>query len=121
VKGDAPIVTLSVNGLAMRVAAYPIPGHADDCITLHLGYGRTRAGEKGSGTGFNAYLLRTSDAPWIRTGVEVVPQPERYPVARTEEHHLIDTRQKDASNSTAPTTAPWCLQVCWRSSRKTPN
>jgi MoCo/4Fe-4S cofactor protein with predicted Tat translocation signal len=58
VRGDAPIITLSVNGQAMRVAAYPIPGHADDCITLHLGYGRTRAGEKGSGTGFNAYLLR---------------------------------------------------------------
>jgi molybdopterin-containing oxidoreductase family iron-sulfur binding subunit len=95
VQGDAPIVTLSVNGYAMRVAAYPIPGHADDCITLHLGYGRTRAGEKGSGTGFNAYLLRTSDAPWIRTGVEVIPQPERYPIARTEEHHLIDTRQKN--------------------------
>jgi MoCo/4Fe-4S cofactor protein with predicted Tat translocation signal len=95
VKGDAPIVTLSVNGQATRFAAYPIPGHADDCITLHLGYGRTRAGEKGSGTGFNAYLLRASDTPWIRTGVEVIPQPERYPVARTEEHHLIDTRQKN--------------------------
>ncbi|MFN7017193.1 MAG: TAT-variant-translocated molybdopterin oxidoreductase, partial [Fimbriimonadales bacterium] len=96
VKGDAPIVTLSVNGQAMRVAAYPIPGHADDCITVHLGYGRTRAGSKGSGTGFDAYLIRTSDAPWIRTGVEVIPQAERYPVARTEEHHLIDTRKKDA-------------------------
>ena len=34
-------------------------------VTVHLGYGRTRAGRVGNGVGFNAYALRTSDAPWF--------------------------------------------------------
>ena len=37
----------------------------DDCVTVHLGYGRTRAGHVGNGAGFNAYALRTSDALWF--------------------------------------------------------
>ena len=36
-----------------------MPGHADDSVTLHLGYGRTRAGRVGQRAGFNAYALRT--------------------------------------------------------------
>jgi molybdopterin-containing oxidoreductase family iron-sulfur binding subunit len=40
-------------------------------VTVHLGYGRTRAGRVGTGVGFNAYALRTSDAPWFGGGLEV--------------------------------------------------
>ncbi|MDW8392559.1 MAG: 4Fe-4S dicluster domain-containing protein, partial [Oscillochloridaceae bacterium] len=32
--------------------------------------------------------------------MEVIPQAERYPIARTEEHHLIDTRKPDELDST---------------------
>ena len=35
------------------------PGTRHDSVTVHLGYGRTRAGQVGTGTGFNAYALRT--------------------------------------------------------------
>ena len=35
-----------------------MPGHAKDSITITVGYGRTRAGRVGNGTGFNAYALR---------------------------------------------------------------
>ena len=35
------------------------PGHAPDTLTLHLGYGRTRAGRVGNGIGFNVNALRT--------------------------------------------------------------
>ena len=34
---------------------------------MFLGYGRTQAGRVGNGVGFNAYQLRTSDAPWYLT------------------------------------------------------
>jgi molybdopterin-containing oxidoreductase family iron-sulfur binding subunit len=35
---------------------------------VHLGYGRENAGRVGSGQGFNAYLIRTADAPFHVTG-----------------------------------------------------
>jgi molybdopterin-containing oxidoreductase family iron-sulfur binding subunit len=35
---------------------------------VHLGYGREFAGRVGSGAGFNAYLIRTADAPFYATG-----------------------------------------------------
>ena len=37
------------------------PGHADDSVTVHLGYGRTRAGRVGDGAGLQR--LRPADAP----------------------------------------------------------
>ena len=47
------------------VPVWIMPGHAQDAITITVGYGRTRAGRVGNGTGFNAYALRGSDAPWF--------------------------------------------------------
>ena len=41
-----------------------LPGHADNVITLHLGYGRTHAGQVGTGPGFNAYAIRTTAGLW---------------------------------------------------------
>jgi molybdopterin-containing oxidoreductase family iron-sulfur binding subunit len=65
------IVELTVgNGSPRRVKAPVIvaPGHPDNSVTVHLGYGREFAGRVGSGAGFNAYLIRTSDAPFYTTG-----------------------------------------------------
>jgi molybdopterin-containing oxidoreductase family iron-sulfur binding subunit len=44
------------------------PGHPDNSVTVHLGYGRQFAGRVGSGAGFNAYSIRTSDAPFYTVG-----------------------------------------------------
>ena len=41
------------------------PGRRADTLTLHLGYGRTRAGRIGNGIGFNVNALRTTAAPDI--------------------------------------------------------
>ena len=38
------------------------PGQPDGCVTLTLGYGRSRAGRVGNGLGYNAYQLRPSFA-----------------------------------------------------------
>ena len=39
----------------LKVPVWVLPGHADDCATLHLGYGRVAAGRVGDGVGANAY------------------------------------------------------------------
>ena len=45
------------------IAALISPGHADNSITIPLGYGRKKTGPVGEEAGFNGYLLRTSSNP----------------------------------------------------------
>jgi Fe-S-cluster-containing dehydrogenase component len=67
-----------------------VPGQPDNSITVHLGYGRTRAGKLGTNTGFSAYKLRTSNAPGFISGVDMRKTSERYQLVTTQQHHLID-------------------------------
>ena len=56
------VVELKFDGRTVRGALFAVAGHPDDCVTVHLGYGRTRAGRVADGAGFNANALRTADA-----------------------------------------------------------
>jgi MoCo/4Fe-4S cofactor protein with predicted Tat translocation signal len=67
-----------------------VPGHAEDSITLHLGYGRRRAGNVGTGPGFNANFIRTSAAPSIATGLKVEKTGDKYYFAVTQHQYIID-------------------------------
>jgi molybdopterin-containing oxidoreductase family iron-sulfur binding subunit len=66
-------------------------------VTVFLGYGRRMAGRVGTAAAdaqaFNAYLLRTSDAPWFGRGLEITRTGDRYLLATTQEHHLMEGRQ----------------------------
>jgi molybdopterin-containing oxidoreductase family iron-sulfur binding subunit len=62
------IIELTVAGRKVKAPVIVVPGHPDNSVTVHLGYGRQAAGRVGSGAGFNAYLIRTSDAPFYTTG-----------------------------------------------------
>ena len=85
-------VELELNGRTLRAAAWILPGHADDSVTLHLGYGRTAAGRVGNGTGFNAYQLRTSAKPWFANGLKIRKLDESYTLACTQMHHSMQGR-----------------------------
>jgi molybdopterin-containing oxidoreductase family iron-sulfur binding subunit len=61
-------VEIDVNGRKVIAGALMVPGHPDGAITVHLGFGRSEGGRAGTGVGFNAYLLRTSDAPTFAVG-----------------------------------------------------
>ena len=65
-------------------------------MTVFLGYGRSKAGRVGNGVGeaqqFNAYPLRTSDAPWFGSGLEIAKTGDRYLLATTQEHHAMEGR-----------------------------
>ena len=71
---------------------FPVAGHPDDCVTVHLGYGRARAGHIGTGAGFNAGAIRTSDAMWFGSGLEIADTGQRYSLACTQYHHLMEGR-----------------------------
>jgi molybdopterin-containing oxidoreductase family iron-sulfur binding subunit len=86
------VVELRLHGRAVRAPVWIMPGHADHTVTVALGYGRWRAGHVGTGVGFNAYALRTSDAPWSASGLEIRKTGGRYPLASTQHHHRMEGR-----------------------------
>jgi molybdopterin-containing oxidoreductase family iron-sulfur binding subunit len=87
------VVELRSDGRSLRAPIWILPGHAQDSVTLHLGYGRTRAGQVGNGAGFNAYALRTAAAPWVATGLEIHQTGERYALASTQHHFSMEGRE----------------------------
>jgi MoCo/4Fe-4S cofactor protein with predicted Tat translocation signal len=90
---SADLIEMTVNGRSLVMPAWIQPGHPDGTLTVYYGYGRTRAGRVGNSTGFNAYVLRGSDAPSFATGVKVRTMGDTYEMVATQLHHLVDTSQ----------------------------
>jgi molybdopterin-containing oxidoreductase family iron-sulfur binding subunit len=77
---------------AIKGPVWIMPGHADQSVTVFLGYGRTQAGTVGTGRGYNAYAIRTSNAPWIVRGIELRKTSETYELASTQHHYAMEDR-----------------------------
>jgi MoCo/4Fe-4S cofactor protein with predicted Tat translocation signal len=90
VSGD--VVELRQGSGVVRIPVWIAPGHAPDTVTLHLGYGRTRAGRAANGIGFNVNPLRTAAAPDILTGVQLTKTGESYTLACTQDHWSLEGR-----------------------------
>jgi molybdopterin-containing oxidoreductase family iron-sulfur binding subunit len=86
------LIDINYGGRAVRAPVWVMPGHPDDTVTIHLGYGRTRAGRVGSGLGFNAFSIRTSQALWIGTGAEIRNTGQTHLIASTQIHHAMQGR-----------------------------
>jgi MoCo/4Fe-4S cofactor protein with predicted Tat translocation signal len=86
------IVELTLGSRSVRVPAWIVPGHADHSVTVHLGYGRRRAGKIGTGAGFDANTLRASSAMWQTFGANVRTTRDRYVLACTQDHHSMEGR-----------------------------
>jgi molybdopterin-containing oxidoreductase family iron-sulfur binding subunit len=92
-----PLVDIvTQQGQTLRVPIWIMPGQPDGVVTIHLGYGRRVTGHFfGSGTqdpltGFNAYEIRSSYAPWFTTGVQLHPTPEQHLLATTQMHFNLE-------------------------------
>jgi MoCo/4Fe-4S cofactor protein with predicted Tat translocation signal len=70
-----------------------VPGHADDCITLTLGYGRQGSESVARGVGYNANTLRNSDAPWFDRGAEVTLATGMHLFGITQNHWSAEDRE----------------------------
>ncbi|EEF61950.1 TAT-variant-translocated molybdopterin oxidoreductase [Pedosphaera parvula] len=86
------VVQLKFRGRTLHVAVWIVPGQAENTVTLTLGYGRRRVGKVGSGTGFDAYALRTSDALWFGNGLELIKTSDHYHLVTTQHSHNIHGR-----------------------------
>jgi molybdopterin-containing oxidoreductase family iron-sulfur binding subunit len=89
------IVKLTVGGRSISGPVWLVPGQPDGQLTVHLGYGRTRAGQMGNDTGFDAYPLRTVANPSFIGGVQLEKiATNEARLAVTQENHMIDNRNR---------------------------
>ena len=85
------VAELEFNGKKVKGPVWIQAGHPDNSITVFLGYGRTRAGRVGTGTGFDVYPLRTSQAPWFADGAQLRPTGDTYQLASTQGYQSMET------------------------------
>jgi molybdopterin-containing oxidoreductase family iron-sulfur binding subunit len=87
------IVEVKLGNATVRGPVWVQPGMADNTVGLALGYGRSKTGRVGQGTGFNAYALRTSAALHYASGATLtkVGDPS-YELATTQSHWSMEGR-----------------------------
>ena len=81
--------------------AWVLPGQPEQVVTLFLGYGRTRAGQIGTGAGYDAYRMRTAASPWGGIGT-VRPTGARVELATTQDHHMLDAEGANLVRTVTP-------------------
>ena len=89
------VVLLHYQGRTVRAPVWIMPGHADNSVTVNLGYGRRRAGNVGTGIGFDACALRTSGDPWFAVGLQIDKTGDHFPLA-VMQHHYIEQQHGKA-------------------------
>jgi len=85
------VVELEFNGKKAKGPIWIQAGHPDNSVTVFLGYGRSKAGRIGTGTGFDVYPMRPSENPWFGTGVKLTPTGETYNLASTQGYQTMET------------------------------
>jgi len=90
------VIELTVGEQSLELPVWILPGHPDGCLTLHLGYGRSRVGRVGTGTGFNAYQLRHSHSPWLAAEVRIQKTDRSHSLASTQLHSNIELESRES-------------------------
>jgi MoCo/4Fe-4S cofactor protein with predicted Tat translocation signal len=86
------LVRVDHAGRSLELPVWILPGMADGVAALTLGYGRQRAGRVGSGVGFDAFTVRTSQAPGFAGGVSLTRLGGKHPLSATQEHGSMEGR-----------------------------
>ncbi|PDW03996.1 TAT-variant-translocated molybdopterin oxidoreductase [Candidatus Viridilinea mediisalina] len=93
---NGTVVSIAYEGSGrIELPIWLTPGHADNSITVMLGYGRSAAGRVGNGVGVNAYPIRLSNALWFVTGLSrgnLRNLNRRYQLVSTQNHWTMEGR-----------------------------
>jgi len=103
---NGDVIELSRDGSTIEVAVWGLPGHADNSVTLILGWGRSAAGRYGNAQtwsgigpepdwqagGFDVQPLRRSDGFYFATGVSLSDSGRDYDLVPTQEHGYMEGR-----------------------------
>jgi len=105
-RGDnsADVVELTLNGVTVKVPAFPQPGQKYGTVGLALGYGRTLAGKTANNIGANAYQFvsfQNGNVEYAAYDVSVKPVAgEKYPIGATQTHHTLMGRSAIVKETT---------------------
>ncbi len=83
---------IAIGGTKVRGPLHVQPGLANYSVVISLGYGRTKVGRVGKGTGFNVYPLVNSEKPAYVNGASLTLTDESYLLANTQEHWSMEGR-----------------------------
>ncbi|MGE3841444.1 MAG: TAT-variant-translocated molybdopterin oxidoreductase [Vicinamibacterales bacterium] len=86
------VVEIAVGSAKVRVPVWILPGQPDDSLTVHIGYGRQRAGRVGDGVGVDVSPLRPSTALWMAQGAQVTSTGDEWGIACTQHHFALEGR-----------------------------
>lgn len=74
------VVRIGTGHGQVEAPVFVLPGQAENCVTLTLGFGR-RAGGLGVGVGYDAFRLRGGADPWSAPATMFIRTGERFPLA----------------------------------------
>ena len=89
----SPLIDIALSNSKVTAAAWTLPGQADGVVVLPLGYGRMFAGYSGTNKGFNANVVRVSNALWVASGGKITKTGDDYPLACTQYHFNMEGRK----------------------------
>ncbi len=95
---DGDGISISRGNYKLEAAVMVQPGHIDNAISLAIGYGRVRCGRVGKDVGFNANLIRTSDAYWFADGFSIAATGKKFRHATTQEHSIPGDHDHNAEH-----------------------
>jgi MoCo/4Fe-4S cofactor protein with predicted Tat translocation signal len=90
---NGDVVEIQHQGRKVEGPVWIVPGQAEGCVTVYLGYGRQAGGRVGRGTGFDAYKLRGADSVWNGRDVDLVKTGASYSLASTQGHWSLEGRR----------------------------
>ncbi len=85
------MLRVTVEGRTTVGPAWILPGHAEDSVTVHFGYGREGSGRVGNKIGYNAFAIQTASTPWVAGG-SIAKTGEHYRLANVQETQTMAGR-----------------------------
>ena len=99
------VVRIAQGEKSIEIAVLVLPGHADNSISVAVGYGRTEVGSIGKNVGVNVFPLQTTADRRFLVGVTVAKTGKRHALAVTQEHGALEGRGADLTRQA--TTQEW--------------
>jgi molybdopterin-containing oxidoreductase family iron-sulfur binding subunit len=86
------VIRLEAAGQSLDAPVWVQPGHADGCVSVTLGYGRSQLGEVANNVGFNAATLRSALGTWSQMLTSAQATGARHELASTQHHFSMEGR-----------------------------
>ncbi len=85
-------ISITVAGKTVNVPVMILPGHAENCVSVALGYGRKVVGRVGKDVGVDVYPIRTAAGMGFSTQATVAKGTGTHNLVTTQEHFYQEAR-----------------------------